>query len=214
MTKIHEIEQKCSVCGHTSPQPMLASTNTMGYPDLDLRPAEMKRSTMNTWILECPHCSYAARDLGEELEVSKDLLKSESYLTCDGYDFKGNLSPRFYRRHLIAKESNNIEECFYNLLYCAWTCDDNEDENAAEIRKQAIPYIEEIIPHGNANNLIAIKADLLRRTGQYEQLIEEYSNIYTDDAAINRVLKFQIQKAQEQDNACYTVEDVVESRRF
>ena len=77
MTMIHEIEQKCSVCGHTSPQPMLASTNTMGYPDLDLRPAEMQRSTMNTWILECPHCGYAAHDLGDELESPKDLLKSE-----------------------------------------------------------------------------------------------------------------------------------------
>ena len=174
----------------------------------------MQRSTMNTWILECPHCGYAARDLGEELEVSKDLLKSESYLTCDGYDFKGNLSPRFYRRHLIAKESNNTEECFYSLLYCAWTCDDNDDEHAAEIRMLAIPYLDEIIPHGNANNLLAIKADLLRRSGQYERLIDEYSNIYTDDETINRVLKFQIQKAQEQDSACYTVEDVVESRRF
>lgn len=202
------------MCGHTSLQPMLAITNTMGYPDLDLRPAEMQRSTMNTWILECPHCGYAARNLGDELEAPKDLLKSESYLICDGYDFKGNLSPRFYRRHLIAKESNNIEECFYSLLYWAWTCDDNDDENAAEIRKQAIPYIEEIIPHGNANNLIAIKADLLRRSRQYERLIDEYSNIYTDDETINRVLKFQIQKAMKHDSACYTVEDVVESRRF
>ena len=40
------IKQKCSVCAQESEQTVLASTNTFGGgPDLDLRPAEMMRST-------------------------------------------------------------------------------------------------------------------------------------------------------------------------
>lgn len=38
---------KCAVCGKESEQITLASTNTFGSPDLDLRPPEMKRSTMS-----------------------------------------------------------------------------------------------------------------------------------------------------------------------
>jgi hypothetical protein len=54
-----------------------------------------------------------------------------------------------------------------------------------------------------------MKADLLRRCGEFDQLIKEYSNITTDEEIINKVIKFQIQKANENDTTCYTVEDVV-----
>ena len=59
MTIIKDIETECSVCGETTEQPVLMSTNSWGYPDLDLRPPEMQRSTMHVWIQECPHCGYS-----------------------------------------------------------------------------------------------------------------------------------------------------------
>ncbi len=63
MTIIDQFEKKCQVCGKTSMHPVLMSTNSFGYPDLDLRPAPMQRDTMDTWLDECPHCGYVASSL-------------------------------------------------------------------------------------------------------------------------------------------------------
>ena len=59
----------------------MTSTSTWGYPDLDLRPAEMKRSSMFAWLQECPHCGFVARDIEQtHVKVAPDFLKSEEYL--------------------------------------------------------------------------------------------------------------------------------------
>ena len=50
MTLIRNVELKCAVCGKNSQQKWLSSTNIQGFPDLDMRPPEMKRSTIDTWV--------------------------------------------------------------------------------------------------------------------------------------------------------------------
>ena len=211
MTMIEQIEMKCSVCGKTSPQPVLFSTNTMGYPDLDLRPAEMQRSTMSTWVLECPHCGYVSGQLDGEVKITEDFLKSEEYMSCDGHEFEGRLSRLFYKNYLIAKESGTSMGCFMNLQRCAWDCDDHEDDNAIDIRKKAIAYADELIGLDDEakNNLLVIKSDLLRRSRQFDKLIEEYSNLRIGEEILDKIIQFEIEKAKEKDTNCYTVEDVI-----
>ena len=212
MTLIDFFEEKCSVCGKTSQQHVLLSTNSSGYSDLDLRPPEMQRSTMITWIHECPHCGYVASDLGDELKISKNFLKTEEYLTCDGFNFNSELSELFYKSFLIASQSGDAYDCFYSLRNCVWKCDDYEDEAAIAIRKLAIPYIDEIIRKDdeNKNTFLVIKSDFLRRSGELEQLISEYENLTIGDEILDRIIQFQIQKALEEDTSCYTVGVVVE----
>ena len=215
MTMIMDREVKCGVCGNTSNQPVLLSTNTDGWPDLDLRPAEMQRSTMNTWVHECPHCGYAAGNLENDCGISKEFLESERYLTCDGMEFKGRLSPRFYRSHLIMDELGYAERCFYNLLHCAWDCDDKDDaENAAKVRKLAVDYIEKLIPEkddSERNDLMVMKADLLRRSGQFDRVVAEYEELFLDDGLLDVVIAFQVEKAKLSDTGCYTVDDVLKT---
>lgn len=208
---IRDLDQICSVCGKPSPQSVLLSTNSMGYSDLDLRPPEMQRSTMNTWIHECPYCGYVASDLEDELEISKEFLESEEYLTCEGYDFKADLSKLFYKKYLIAKQSDNALDCFLSLRNCAWKCDDYGDENAITIRKQALPYIDELIQKDDEdkNSLLVMKSDFLRRSGEFEKLLRVYENLTLGDELLDRIIQFEIQKALEKDTECYTVEDVV-----
>ena len=211
MTMIRDFDQKCSVCGKSSPQPVLLSTNTMGYPDLDMRPAGMRRDTMNTWIHECPHCGYVAEDLGDEHEIPNDFLKSDAYLTCDGHDFKSDISKLFYKRYLIAKRENDVMMCFLSLRNCAWKCDDFEDENAAAIRRQALAYIDDLIEDDeeDRNVLLVIKSDFLRRSGEFEKIVEEYENLTIGEEPHDSIIQFQIEKARARDDSCYTVEDVV-----
>ena len=56
-------------------------------------------------------------------------------------------------------------------------------------------------------NYLAIKADLLRRSGQFDQLIEEFSDIVIGEEIYDNVIQFQIEKALEKDTKCYTVGD-------
>ena len=56
-------------------------------------------------------------------------------------------------------------------------------------------------------NYLAIKANLLRRSRQFDQLIEEFSDITIGDEIYDNVIQFQIEKALEKDTKCYTVGD-------
>lgn len=209
MTIINQFEKRCSVCGKTSMQPVLSSTNSWGYPDLDLRPAPMKRDTMNTWLMECPHCGYVAIRLENELKVSPNLLKSDEYLTCDGHDFKSDLSKRFYRHYLISKAKKDYRSMFFSLLHCAWTCDDADDRLAVEIRKKAADSIDLFEADGDEkDNLKIMKADLLRRSLQFDRVADEFNDFRSDDDLLNSIIRFQIERALMKDSACYTVEHV------
>lgn len=206
MTIINKFEKRCSVCGKTSMQPVLSSTNSWGYPDLDLRPAPMKRDTMNTWLMECPHCGYVAIRLENELKISPNLLKSDEYMTCGGHDFKSDLSKRFYRHYLISKAKKDYRSMFFSLLHCAWTCDDADDRLEVEIRKKAADSIDLFEADGDEkDNLKIMKADLLRRSLQFDRVADEFNDFRSDDDLLNSIIRFQIERALMKDSACYTV---------
>ena len=209
MTIINQFEKRCSVCGKTSMQPVLSSTNSWGYPDLDLRPAPMKRDTMNTWLMECPHCGYVAIRLENELEVSANLLKSDEYMTCGGHDFKSDLSKRFYRHYLISKAKKDYRSMFFSLLHCAWTCDDADDRLAVKKKKKAADSIDLFEADGDEkDNLKIMKADLFRRSLQFDRVADEFNDFRSDDDLLNSIIRFQIERALMKDSACYTVEHV------
>lgn len=212
MTIIRDLDQDCSVCGKSSPQPALFSTNSWGYPDLDFRPAPMQRDTMFSWLAECPHCGYVASQLDDELEILEDFLKSEAYLTCDGNEFISDVARRFYRRFMIEREIGNDYQSFLNLQRCAWSCDDNEDPLAEKIRLLAMQYLDDVISQEpeDVDSYLLIKADFLRRTSQFDKLIEEFKDTAFEDERYTQIIRFQVLKAGESDSDCYTGKDVFE----
>ena len=54
-----------------------------------------------------------------------------------------------------------------------------------------------------------MKTDLLRRSGQFETLLTEYASQSFKNDIMNKVLAFQLAKAAEKDDACYTIQDAV-----
>ena len=62
----------------------------------------------------------------------------------------------------------------------------------------------------NDDSLIQ-RADLLRRSGQFERVIEEYSTKTFEEDIYNKLCSFEVEKAIQKDTSCYTVEDVVKS---
>lgn len=181
MTTVIDLDKKCAICTETSPQSILTSTSTWGYPDLDLRPSEMQRSSMFAWLQECPYCGFVARDIEQtHVKVAPDFLKSDEYLTCEGHDFKSDLAKRFYGHYLISKTNNIQDVAFYSLLHCAWVCNDNNDDFAVDIRKLALKSLDKVDAKNDdeRDNLKLIKADLLRRSLQFDELIKEFKEVF------------------------------------
>ena len=76
------------------------------------------------------------------------------------------------------------------------------------MRKLALDQFDDLkYDDEEKKNYLAIKADLLRRSGQFDQLIEEFSDITIGDEIYDNVIQFQIEKALEKDTKCYTVRD-------
>ena len=66
MTMIYDKTKECVICGAQGEFGWILSTNKFGLPDLDLRPPEMYRSTINLWIQRCHGCGFCAPDISEK----------------------------------------------------------------------------------------------------------------------------------------------------
>ena len=214
MTTYANDECKCAVCGTTKEYYGWCSATTFSGPDLDLRPAEMMRGTMREWVQSCPECGYVSSDVSNPTSVTREWLKSEKYRRCDGISFNSGLARKFYKYYLINLEDQKRKSAFFAVLHAAWACDDAEDEeNAKRCREIAIPLAtslieEEIEDEEERDNIKLIKADLMRRADQFDELITTYSSVHFDDELLTQIIEFQIEKAKERDTACYRVEDV------
>ena len=206
MTTIDIESVNCPICKKDFEIRVILSTNCFNPPDLDLRPGEMQRSTMDTWTQECPYCGYVASNFDIKPTVTRKFIESDKYLSCDNTDFKNKLSEIFYRQYLIADD--DVEK-FNALLFCAWACDDAEDEdNAISVREKCLKYIDSL---DSNDDMLLRKADILRRSKHFDELIEEFSDKKFDGEIYSQICSFQIQNAMEKDNKCYTVKDVVDA---
>lgn len=211
MSTFYEETVICAVCKQESKQVGVGSTNRFGSPDLDLRPPEMMRSTMCYWVQECPHCGYVADALSEEA-ANAEVLASESYRTCDGVALVSPLARRFYRRYLLAVAAADRDAAIRAALRAAWACDDAGDgEGAVFCRKRALERLryKKLFSRISENEAI-LRADLLRRTGQFELLIAEYEKRRFKNELLSRIAAFELKLAKEGDTARYTVADATE----
>jgi len=200
---------KCSVCGKNSKQIELASTSTFGSMDLDTRPAEMKRSTIDYWITECKSCGYVAFSLEEPIGCDKEYLDTPEYRNFPGTPPSSKLAQLFIRAARIAEKNQNHMEAFWSYLHAAWVSDDKKDEAwQIELRMWALRMLERFREQDMGDNYRVIRADLLRKTSQFKRLIQEYENIRFDNSLLNMIIQFQISKAKAEDTATYTVEDM------
>ena len=216
MTTIRDHTIKCPVCGREVSIYLIMSTNAMGYADLDLRPPEMQRSTMYQTTTMC-YCGNVFESMSKG--GSKELIKSENYQNCDGIEFDSSKAIMFYRAYLIDKECNpdDLVSNFFHILRAVWACDDYDNKSASKMREIAINLMNQIIEDDETqerrNDNLLIKADLLRRSGQFEVLINQFKDIKFEDELYQQIIDFQIEKAREKDDSCYTVGDVIGNKR-
>ncbi len=211
---IKEIK-KCLCCEKESEQVVVLSTNTFGgSADLDLRPPEMKRSTMPYWVQICPHCQNVARDIEKAKNFDKGILKQEEYIKCNNIKFPDDLSKKFYRYYLISLSIGDVNAAFNGIRNSAWACDDmGSIESAKKCRKLAIDLLSKLIKITNdvkiKESMLGVKADMLRRMEKFDDLIFEYSNLNFNEERIKKIIEFEIEKAREKDSSTYTINEAI-----
>ena len=131
MTTFFREKLTCVICGSKSKHEMLGSTNTYGSPDLDLRPPEMQRSTMDCWVQECPSCGYAYSSIEEKADNSEVTISSDAYVEILSGNLNGTLTGRFVKASLIAEKAADIDAAANYALSAAWAADDASNGTSA-----------------------------------------------------------------------------------
>ena len=79
MTTIFEEEVSCALCGQRQTVSEIGSTNSFGAMDLDTRPPQMRRSTMEYWVHQCTECGFVAPELEKAAQGDAQIVASADY---------------------------------------------------------------------------------------------------------------------------------------
>ena len=205
MTTLFRSFKKCGCCGKTSHILVIGSTNAFGSCDLDMRPPEMERHAMFRFMQFCVHCGYAAWDLEEKIRPSDELKKILSE-KIDADD----LVKVFERAARIATlKGGKKADVDYMYLIAAWAADDKDDvETATAMRKKILSGIS---PEDDASPEASLQlVDIARRAGEKETaraLLKRLDECKIDPL-LKRIAAFQSKLLDNDDTACYTVDDV------
>ncbi len=206
----------CGLCGESSEYTVLLSTNAFGSPDLDLRPPEMQRSTMHTWLQLCPHCGYCAPDIST---APADALayRAQEYLAALNREDYPDLARRFLA-YAHAAGASDPASAGHAFLHAAWVCDDaGRRHQSAECRKWAAECFRRCKPFSHSDEGLgtgAVLVDVLRRCGQFEEASAECAALVAVPGAtgvLRDVLQFQQGLIAKADLGVYLVSDCNES---
>ncbi len=197
----------CSVCGAESRHTIITKVQANGAPDMDLRPPEPHRSTMECWVMECPECGYCNGDLCIPLNADKDYIQSDEYKNLGGIKTENPLVTRFIRKALVCQKNKDYKEAVQSYLYGSWVCDDINDEvNALECRKKALDIMDE--NNIDDDNFILLRADILRRTGQFDKVINDYGKKFFNVPLMLLASQYQVKLAKDKDSSVHRMSEI------
>lgn len=210
---------KCGNCGCEHEYMDWASTHSFGSPDLDTRPSEDYRFTLNQLLVKkCNNCGYCSSDIEKVQENTEQIVTSQKYqeqLNNKQFPDKAN---EFLCKSIILESNYEIEEAAWASLHAAWNCDDNDKYIQGKYcRNRAIDLFQ--LSNASASlkfekdgEYPVLLIDLLRKTENFDKALT-LCNIRLqkeDDELIIKILHFQNQLIEVQDVKTYKIEDAIE----
>ena len=198
----------CSVCGTKSSHTVITKIQEYGIQDIDLRPTGEHRNSMKYWVMECPECGYCNGTLETPLDTNRSYLESGEYITAGGSETENILVSRFIRKALVNLKNRDYAEAVKSYLYGAWVFDDeNDDESAIECRKEALSIMENSRLLDD-DNFLLLKADLLRRTGQFDKVISEYGEKFFNQPFILLASQYEVKLSKDGDVSAHNMSEI------
>ena len=159
--------QRCGVCAQESRQPVFRPMPPEQPPDLDLRPGEALRSTMDRWLQQCPHCGYAAPDIGKAHPGAVAAVHAAPFRALIQDDSYPPLARRFLAWALVLEETGALAAAAEATLQAAWVADDlGRAELARSWRLEAVALWRCGPPLDQEQEVRVV--DALRRAGAWD----------------------------------------------
>jgi len=165
---------RCGNCGQETRVSQLIHADEMEPPDLDTRPGEELRSSINFWMARCPSCGYCAADLTSIHELAGPVVDTAVYQENLNDVRFPEKAREFICHALILERAGQYADAGWTMLHAAWVCDDHAlEEAAATCRKGALRAWSAGKSRGEAfhehhSSEFLIVADLHRRMGEFE----------------------------------------------
>jgi hypothetical protein len=197
---------RCAVCGKESQQRSLRSVSQMGPPDLDLRPAEMARSTMPHWLQQCPGCSYVAPRIDRADDAAATIVHSGPYQALLAESFYPPLARRFLCRAMLLEETGDLHGAAEATLHAAWVADDaRKPDLARSWRLDAVALFRQG-PRPDLEQRVRI-IDILRRAGDFGGAAAQAGELERSGLPdpVDRVVAFERRLIAAGDVKAYTV---------
>ena len=216
MTNLTIEVKHCGICKKIGKYTIITSTNSNGSPDLDTRPAEMKRSTVNFWVERCS-CGYCSPNVAIILENAVEFIKSEVYKKQLNKPNFPEIANSFLCWSLIEENNKNLIQACWCSIYAAWIGDDSNNKEAALYsRKRAVNLLKQIII--NKQYLMdqdgsdkTIMVDLLRRSGEFEEALNvcnESKDISNE--ILQKIIEYQKNLIKNKDISCHKIIEITE----
>jgi hypothetical protein len=217
MTTQYRKKVRCAVCETESEYYIIISTNTFGSPDLDTRPPEMQRSTISTWVQQCPKCGYCGSDISNAPKIAESLVRSPEYQKLANETIFWGFANSFLCKAMIDEKMSNYVDATWASIHAAWVNDDaNQADQARICRCKAVNLLLEAETHGQKvteldEECTAILIDLLRRSSQFVQAQECITTRRSGvtENVIARILDFQEKLIEKEDDSCHTIAEAV-----
>ncbi len=209
--KTEEREFTCSVCGRTSSHTIITQQDKpSGAPDLDLRPAGDHRSMMKYWAMECPGCDYCCTTIDMPFCSDASFFSTIEYKTCGDILTADETAARLIKRALVFIEEHSYKDAVRSYLAAAWSLDDDGNEFAAkQCRMTAVSLMED---HPAAfrgdNNFKLIKADMLRRSGEFDRVVREFQDTAYPSLLMTAINFFEVHLASAEDKGIHTIDEI------
>ena len=210
MTTIRQELVTCAVCGELTRILVMDSTSIFGSPDLDLRPAEIARSSIFAWIQQCSSCGYCAPTVDEATPSAREVVDSDAYRAQLADEGLPELARSFLCSSMIFEEHGDEAAAAQNAIEAAWVCDDEDlPEAATRCRLRAIELLR-----ADQSTEYELIVDLLRRAGRFEDAIAQADAALADaEGELAAVLAFSRSIALAGDSGPYTVDAAIEAQR-
>ena len=211
MSRILTLSVRCAVCGQTSEQTVVASRYVPDH-GLDGKPAGPASGMP---VMECPHCHYAAADLGDPAsETMRTYVHSDAYI----HWYAAQTDPVLRQLEgaaLIAAQTDLAIAARWHLA-AAWYCEDHAMPDRAEQNRRQ--YLEMTLASGcklTPDEMLPY-LDSLRLLGRFEeahvlvgQLQPAFARLFEEQDIHRKILQREINLLDAGDAAPHMVSEVM-----
>ncbi|WP_027526627.1 hypothetical protein [Bradyrhizobium sp. Ec3.3] len=193
MTDYDQRKRECYCCGKVSEHWELMSSNSFGSRDLDQRPSGMFRSTIGSWLQECPYCGYVAPSIDKGDAKARCFVDTPEFRAASLDPLAEPASRRFLVRAAQDAYYGDRRSAFHNTLCAAWVADDRGREaDAVALRLKAAGHLGGGRITSIDTRLLLL--DVLRRAASWqaaealaaELTAEELESPFSDIVAFHR----------------------------